>query len=375
MLKDKYICNFLLILVLLYYGQGIVYPMGSVLSQASLLILMLASIVYFIKELFLEKLKISLFVKAWTALLLLNVIGFFLKGKFESFGALQSILLNMLPFYTFHYFSRKDVLTKNNLITLLVLLLPIFIYKFIQSNIELQALKNREDVVDNTIYMFLGLIPFAFLFKRKLFSLITLLVLWIIIVQSSKRAAIICGAYGVLLFYYYQLKTVNKKHQLLNYIFTISVIFGLSYLGYNYLMTNDYILLRLEYMYEGSSSGRDRLNEIVFAAWYESNNYITLLFGNGFATSGDVTINVSHNDWLDLLASFGLLGFGLYATLFYSSLKEIISGNWILNKKVAFMCLMGIGLVTSLTSRWYGSSFGYSQMLLLPYLLATKNKN
>ncbi|WGF92214.1 O-antigen ligase family protein [Aequorivita marisscotiae] len=375
MQQDKYICNFLLLLVLVYYSQGVIYPMGSIISQTTLLLIMLISLVYFVKELFFVQSKFTLFIKAWTALLLLIVAGFFLKGDFENYRGFQSTLLNMVPFYAFYYFSKKDVLTKKHLIVLFIILAPMIVYRFTQSNISLQAIREREDVIDNTIYMFLGLIPFVFLFKRKVFSIIALLIFWIFIVQSAKRAAIVCGVFGILLFFYYQLKTVNSRYQIRNYTVILIIFFGLSYWGYEYLLENEFLMVRLQSMMEGDSSGRDNIARIAFATWYESNNIFIYLFGNGFQTTADVSANNSHNDWIELLVSFGLLGFTIYAILFYSALKEIYSGNFVFNKKIMFICLIGIAIITSLTSRWYGSSFAYSQILLLPYLLATKDNS
>ncbi len=372
-IRDRIICKVMLFFLLVYYSQGILYAKGAVFSQISYVIFISFSFVFFVKVM-LSSLRFSLFIKAWTVLLFINIIGFILKGDYLNYRNIQNILLNLLPFYAFYYFSKKGIFTRKHLQIILIFLLPMFIYKFMTTNLALQLLKHRQNVVDNTIYHFLGLIPLAFIFKRKYVSLAILFIIWAYIVQSAKRAAIISGSFGILLFFYYQFRTVNKVFWLFHYLFIVGVIFALSYFGYQYLMANDYILVRLNAMIEGDSAGRDKLSEVVFAHWLESSNPLTHLFGSGFEISGDITDNVSHNDWLELLASFGLLGFTIYLTLFYSAAKEIMFGKWIFQKKIIFTCIIGIALITSMTSRWYGSSFPYSQMLLLPYLLATKNK-
>ena len=75
-----------------------------------------------------------------------------------------------------------------------------------------------------------------------------------------------------------------------------------------------------------------------------------------------------------MLASFGLLGFLLYFTLFVTLLFAAFEKGWDKNKKIIFICFLGIAFLMSMTSRWYWSSFAYFNFLILPYLLATKKE-
>lgn len=364
----------MLLLLITYYAQGVLYTSGGVVGQIILMLLFIFSLLYFFVVLLFTREKLPFFVKAWTALLLLNVTGFFLSGEYgiENISILKSILLNLLPFYGFYYFAKKGILTKNHLIVVLVALIPICVVTFIQSNLQLREIKNKEEVVDNTVYLFLGLIPFIFLFKRKIFAIITLIILWIFLVQSAKRAAIICGIIGMLFFFYYQLKLTNKQNLIRNYLVGFILISGLSYWGYRSFTENEFLISRLNQMIEGDTSGRDVLSQSIFTTWLESNSLPVYFFGMGFNTSKDITIHVSHNDWLEMLAGFGLFGFCIYLSIFAGALRELRKKDWVLNKKLIFTCIILIGLITSLTSRWYWASFAYSQCLLLPYILATR---
>jgi hypothetical protein len=368
----KSICNLLIFLFIVYYGQGIFYVSGGVISRLAILIIMSISFIYFIKVVFIDKAHLSVLIKSWTALLLLNIIGFFLNGDLEKFSFLQPILINMLPFYVFYYFSKKRILVRNHLIFLLIVLLPLLIIKFIQSGIELEILKGREDVVDNAAYLFLGLLPFIFLFKKKIISLFLLLVFWFFIMQSAKRAVIICLLITILIYFYYLIISVDKKLKVFNYAFLFTLIFVIIYWGYQNLIEQEFVLSRIQKMAEGDSSGRDGIASIAFASWYESNSYITLLFGNGFLTTLEVTSMQSHNDWIELLVSFGLLGFVLFFLIFYYLIKEILHKDLTTKNRAMFICFFCIAIITSITSRWYGSNFAYSQVILLPYLLSRK---
>jgi len=363
-----------MVLIIVYYAQGVIYPVGTFISRVSLLLLLFVSAIYFVVFL-LSRVYAPSFVKAWTALLIVNSVYFLLEGDLAYVGAFQSILLNMLPFYAFYYFSQQGVLSRNHLIVFFVVLLPIVIIRFVTSSIEMQDLINKEEVVDNTVYLFLGLLPYVFLFRRTSFSIAAILVIWIFLVQSGKRAAFIAGAITMLVLFYFQFKSMSsQKRQLGKRLFWVVSLVCVIVWGFNRFLENEFLVHRLQLMLQGDTAGRDKLYKEVFTTWYESNSVVQYLFGRGFQTSEKVTSSGSHNDWLDILASFGLVGFLVYFILFTAGFMQLFEKGWVNYKKAGFVCLILIALLASLTSRWYWSSFAYSQMLLLPYLLASRNR-
>lgn len=365
----------MLVLLVTYFSQGVLYSQGSLISQTVLTVLLLFSAFYFVKVVFVSKEKLNLFIKFWTALLLLISLGFILKGNFDTryVNSFKFVLLNLLPFYAFYHFAKEGVLKRQQLIMVFLCLLPLVVFLFLARNVELKAMQDSDNVVDNTVYLFMGLIPFVFLFRQRIVAVGALIVMWFFIVQGSKRAAVISGAMGILMFFYFQLKIGEKRHRIRNSVIAILMIFGIGYWGVNTFLENEYLKERIEYMMEGDSAGREDLNTIVFNTWYESESIIQNIFGHGYFTSFEVSPNASHNDWLELLSSFGIIGFFVYLGLFYSTVGLIKREEWRLDKKMAFICVISIGLLTTVTSRWYASPFVYSQCLLLPYLIATRN--
>ena len=76
MLKtEKILPNLLILLICLYYAQGILYASGSIVSQISLLGILSLGLVSIIKTCNPQNLKNTFFL-FWTSLLSLNVIGF-----------------------------------------------------------------------------------------------------------------------------------------------------------------------------------------------------------------------------------------------------------------------------------------------------------
>lgn len=95
----------------------------------------------------------------------------------------------------------------------------------------------------------------------------------------------------------------------------------------------------MENMLEGNVSGRDRIYANIFNGWLDSDNFINLLFGYGFAGSRLLSGSghFAHNDWLELLSNFGLLGVTIYIVLFYSASKFIRNNKWGSDKKIIFI--------------------------------------
>src|SRR5699024_5281229 len=112
----KILCLLMLILVFVYYSQGVLYPNGTLLSSVALISLLLISSLYFILFRIFYRDKLNVFIKAWTGLLVVNIAYFFWDGSLKYLGEFQAVLLNMLPFYAFYIFADKGVLKRKHLI-------------------------------------------------------------------------------------------------------------------------------------------------------------------------------------------------------------------------------------------------------------------
>ena len=372
-IRDTSVCYLLLLLLVVYYSQGVVLPEEGVLGQILLAIIFIFSFVYLFKMLFLKK-KFTGFMRVWLIFMVMYIIYFLLYDNFAEYSILKMVLLNFLPFFPFYYFSQKEILTRKLLIAFFLILLPVLIQKFNQSINQLRLEEMREDVVDNTVYLFIGLLPFVFLFRQKVLSFLFLMIIWFYMIQSAKRAAIICGmvALGLIVFEY--LYASENKSKFKRYFFAVLLLFAVGYFGYDLYQQNQYVIDRMTLMMEGQSSGRDLLIETLTSFWFQSNRLIPYLFGFGYNASSLHSVHVSHNDWVDMLVSFGLMGIVVYFALFRLLFMQVLKKGWTREKKIILILVLCIAIITSLTSRWYWSTFAYMQILILPYLLATYNK-
>lgn len=368
--------DFLLFLFALYFAQGSLYPTGSLISQGCLLFILIISGIFFAKTLLLKEEK-NLFFKAWTILLLLNIIGFIVTANFADatqVSVFKSILVCMLPFYPFYYFSRMGQLNSSHLTLFLMLMIPITVLQFFTNQKTIMTEFDSENVVNNIAYSFVRLMPFVFLFKsKKLIAGSIMVLLMAFIIQGAKRGAIMTGAIGLLTYFYYQIKTVEKSKRIRGYFIGAIVIVILSAFAYETFINNEFLINRMLSMLEGNTSGRSIIYSKIWESWYNSGSFINLLFGFGFAGSLVLTGgHYAHNDWLELLSNFGLLGFFAYLFMFYAVIRIIVNKKWILEKRIILFAIVAMWLLTTMGSMWYTSLDGYTQAILLAYLIGGK---
>jgi len=364
----------MIISTLFYFSQGVVLPEGEIIGVIFLFIILLISFFYLIKVLINKELFKGI-TKVWFLFLLVDVFYFIFTANYKKeadINIFKMVLLNFLPFFPALYFAKLKILNRKILLLFFTLSLPIFIIKFRISFYVLQFLQNRDEVVDNTVYLLIGLLPFAFFFKKKILSISSLLVIWFFMVQSSKRAAIVSGILAILLFLYQVIFASKYKYKIKAYFIAILLTIGITYFAYNFYSENEYLSKRMELMVSGDSTGRDELIDLHYRRWYASNSVIVYIFGLGYNSIMMFNELGAHNDWMDVLGSFGVFGLLIYLILWYYLVRELFKGKWDKNKKIIMILFLGISFIASLFFRWYNSPFPFMNFLILPYLIITK---
>ncbi|HEU4788942.1 MAG TPA: hypothetical protein VFS71_04595 [Flavobacterium sp.] len=140
-------------------------------------------------------------------------------------------------------------------------------------------------------------------------------------------------------------------------------------------LENELLIERMNSIAEGNSSGRDEIFNKIFDSWYDDESLKIFLLGFGFAGSVHLAGNYAHNDWLELLSNFGILGFTIYLVLFYAALIQLWNRNWRIDKKMLLLTIILMWFLTTLFSMWYTASQGYTQAILLAYLMGSKKES
>lgn len=350
--------NFLVFFIALYFCQGVLYPSGFILGKISVLIIITISCFYMFKTFLLKKGK-SVLLYSIVALIFINTLGFLFEGQYNGIYISQyrNILLAMLPFFPFYYYGLRGYDLRGMLVKLLFVMLPIAILSFYTNKNSLAEadLYNSENFVSNTGYFFVALMPCIFLLGKKRFlSIILFLIILFFIIQSAKRGALIAALICSLMFFYYQFKMIDPRKRLQEYIISILVTLILLKFSFDLYFSSDFLVQRMSQIDEGGS-GRNIIYENLWNNWNQSNNIINYIFGFGFVStilySG--TGHLAHNDWLELLTNFGLIGVSIYIIFFISIFYIFFSKKIDINLRLMLLSVVLMGIFQTLFSMLY----------------------
>lgn len=181
---------------------------------------------------------------------------------------------------------------------------------------------------------------------------------------------------GALVFIYYQVTTVDPKKRIKSSIVSITGVLLLIGFSYDFYISNEFLINRIQKIDEGGS-GRDFIFLNLLNNWLESDSILTYLFGFGFVStikySG--TGNLAHNDWLELLTNFGLLGVFVYLSVFYALFRFLLYSKVEKEDKLMLLAIVLIWFLQTLFSMYYTVSTTVLTSVLLGYLFGKYHHN
>ncbi len=203
------------------------------------------------------------------------------------------------------------------------------IYWYIRSNAVINSLYQQ----NNTFYYILTTLPLLLCIKNKPISILFLLTSGFICVFSTKRSAVIAI---LLIIAVCLLNTVRAKGGWYKAIIVALVLsFGSYYLINNYL---DERLVRtverMEGISEDGGSGRtDLFISIMNNDLPDLISFPAIFIGKGFSAlrfKHNLTFEAAHNDYWEILYSYGIIGFVLLLSIFkklFGKMKEFKPKN------------------------------------------------
>lgn len=185
----------------------------------------------------------------------------------------------------------------------------------------------RPELLKYSIYPLISLFPFVLLFGPNSIKIILFIIISTLTILSAKRAGMIALFGGFLLYYTIFLYTERK----INLILTIASFPFLGLLIYFvYLKFGENLSYTLHERYyqalETGGSGRidiwlNTIEEI------QKSSYFDKLFGKGYLHYEDVSnaiFNRPHNDILDFLGTYGLIGSIPYFCFLFCIIKTML---------------------------------------------------
>lgn len=373
---DKFLCDFLLALIIIYSSQYLIGVQG-IIGPPVLVLIVIISFYYLLKY-GLRQINGNVFILFWLFFLLYNLVCYLFSRNITQTDEIKHILINMLPFFAFYHFSEKSILTERKLKVFFGFLLVSFCMSFFLKADELAASTGKEYFTNNMSYLILGLLPFVFIFRRGAITLSLILLLTWYAVQSSKRAALLVCFMAMCVFLYRFISASKGIRKI--YGVTLIVVFAIAFI---YLIQSYYSYVGLDQrfekrllgmIYDGDTSHRDTIFNQLYDAWINSKNIFVYLFGLGYGSSAEIVGITTHNDLIKALGENGLIGLvlflGVLLSLFGYWFREFIRPGYRLAYAM-FLCTLLAGV---LASRWYGASFFYLNCVFLPYILSSTVK-
>lgn len=387
MKKYLNICNIYILLWCIYYLQGIAYASGGMISKLILLIIILISAYYFIdvniKYITPSFIKIlNIFIGLSTIygfLLFIDQTPLFLNSilsaKIGKFEYLKAIYMSMMPIYPMYAFTKQNLLKKETIQTLTIILLISTTLSYFRAEQEairkaIEIGSTREEFTNNTGYDFLSILPLVFFWNKKpILQYILLAYIFTFIVMGMKRGAIIIGLVCLIWFLYRTYKTAGKRNKRIITILTLLIVIIGSVYIIDFYNNSEYFQSRIEQTLEGDSSGRDNIYGNIWEYFINQDSLLNVLLGNGAMHTIRIAGNFAHNDWLELLICQGLLGIIIYLAYFMSLYKSFKnSRNYVLLYNILGTCLF-IMFASSMFSMSY-NSLSLSITLCLGYCCA-----
>lgn len=287
----------------------------------------------------------------------------------------------ILPLLLF-FFSYKVTTNIDNIplfltgISILTLALAFYFLWNYQNNALYDV--EKANLASYTVLMFL---PFLLCFKNNIVRIVSIIFVFIIILLSLKRGGFFAMILGLMVYYWVMryIKT-DKSNNYFALLFFLIVCAGFYFLFARFDETSEGLMLaRLEEMSETGGSGRlaiyqDKWQEIV------NSNPLSLIFGHGWcatARAGKTIGLTAHNDILEIIYDFGLVGLVLFVCVLvsiYKLFKELVDDKSRLAAPMG--ASMGILLVLICVSHiWIYSQFLSIFALFWGFVLAAKDND
>lgn len=167
----------------------------------------------------------------------------------------------------------------------------------------------------NSIYYLLFLLPF--LFRNKTYALASTIIFIVALLISDKQGALI-GLFLGILAYLYSNQKLSEKTSSLKIPFLICIAFAIFYIIYSYVVETLNYNIFSQFSNEEVGSGRTDIYISLLTKLWDESSVLKILFGHGGLNSVSRVLSISaHNDFLEVLFDFGLIGLILYIRMLW----------------------------------------------------------
>ena len=305
--------------------------------------------------------------KAMLVFVSVNVIHYIISFIWQTpettnFG---DVLCSGLPLFLFFVLTVRGGITDRSLLIFLIIVCLAGIVYFRYADVLLmQRYTWRESgqITNNAGVLFLVILPLLFFVKDKRIVLIIIAEILYFTLLSAKRGNILSSLIPMFLLIRFTLKSTHNW--LMRFVFFLGIMVVFAFCIYQ-ASGNEYLMDRIERTVQGDSSGRDIIFANAWSSWYNSDSFFHLLFGHGTDATVRLNRTRSHNDWLEILVDFGLLGAICYLVFFISLLRITLKSRHCTEIFYALLSVLMIWFLKSLFSMGFTENlFSYLSMAI-----------
>ena len=367
-----YSVAFLLMILLICYAYNDVITSGQAgnlerMNRTNVYLLLISitfvlSCVYFFSKVSLVKInKISLLL--WCIFFWQLFVDLILGGDVSNMLTRSFLCYLWIVSYAFplSYLQEKE----ENISFLNVFVLMFFVYVAINifARINIQILSDNNFAVTGYIYYIIILVPALFMISAKFFRVICIAIALLMILTSFKRGAIIILPIMCSIYIYSSYKLQNKKT--LNLLFVLMFLFLFLFLLFTVVDTFTDNVLSSRFSKEEIADGSGRYDIYSYILSELSHRRFEEWF---FGTGGDSvlkTLGISaHNDWLEFIFCYGIIGGLLYLSLIISLFGRFLQ---LLRMRSRYASYWGMIFIYVLLISFFGA-FYFSHSTLYVFL-------
>jgi hypothetical protein len=354
-----------------YFAIGSLAP-GHLAGKVFLLFLLGGCAVFATATLITSTRRLDTFVAIWTAIALLCAVHYALTpDSVRDYavayqGVLRTIAVNAGVFFPPFYLARTGRLRDSDMLVIGSLLIALFLASYLLTRTLLISLSG-EDTVNNTVYGVVYCLPFLAFVRRAKIAWLLIVIATIIVASSFKRGAAVTLAAGVLAYLAYEQQighvTLSRKMLRLAGLTAGSAVVLLL------LMANNTLVQRFGTISSDQGSSRFSIFSEVMTAWTGLDLFSKIV---GLGSYGSVLVagNLAHNDFLEFLIDYGLIGItmyaGAYAVVFRRAQQARRRGSAIV---LPLQLILVMWLLDSQYQQWYFSLYVSASVIVLGFAL------
>ena len=283
-----------------------------------------------------------------------------LRLNSPSKSAIWSALFSPMVFL--FCFSARQVTYKTNTIFTIgfLVVFGLAFYMNIKNLNVLMVDIGEESRISNLVFWCLCSVPFLFLVSRQWIQIGLLMLAIIIVILTAKRSAAICMVLITSFYIVYMIKTTRTSLRTYIFIvfgvliayFLISRYFYGSYLG---------VIERMSRIKGSQGSGRIPIyNQVINVL--KTNDLIDWILGRGYGSIRITKHTNAHNDALQMLFEYGVVGLILYIVLLWKVFKRTrflrrTKSSYYFGYLASLVIVVVLGLVSNLVVYYSYFSF------------------